>query len=373
MYRDKLIKYLDEQIVDRDVLAVYEKANAYRWVSIALIMLAILCVAYVSITIGPVGVSVKEAHQIILHHILPSHFESVNPMVDGIVWKVRMPRLLSGMMVGFGLAISGAVMQPILRNPMATPYTLGISSAAGFGAALAIGFGRNLGGGLVSVIGCAFAFALIIVMLIALVAKRKDITPETIILTGIALSYLFNAGIQLLQYLVDPIYTKEMVFWLAGSLYKGNWTNLGYISIAVVVFSSILIYQSKELNSISVGDEVAQSLGVDVERIRLTMMITASLLTAVLVAFTGTIGFVGLVAPHITRMILGGDNKFVVLGSGLTGAFLLMGSDIIAMNVISPTILPIGVVTAFLGVPLFLYLIFRAKRGKCNGRKNRRS
>ena len=350
--------------MDHSILAAYEKQNFRKVLFVALILILIIISALIAITIGPIKMTLEDSLHVVFHHILPFFFEAPNSLVDGVVWQVRVPRVLTGFMVGFGLAISGAVMQPILRNPMATPYTLGISSAAGFGAALVIGFGGSLVSGASMLVVSAFAFSLLVVMIITTISKWKSATPEIIILTGIALSYLFNAGIRLLQYLVDPIYTKEMVFWLAGSLYKGNWENLLYISIAVFILSAYLIYKSKELNAMSAGDEVATSVGINVSRTRINLLIASSMLTAVLVSFTGTIGFIGLVAPHITRMILDGDNVFVVIGSGFVGAFLVIISDIIALNIIAPTSLPIGVITAFMGVPLFLYLIFRMKRGK---------
>jgi iron complex transport system permease protein len=356
---------MEEQIINDEILRAYEHQKLRKRLFLILMLIGMVVLVFIAVTIGPIEMAIGDAYKIIASHLFPSWLSPTESVLDGIVWKVRFPRVLTGLCVGFGLAISSAVMQPVLRNPMATPYTLGISSAAGFGAALAIGLGEGLGVGTMSIMASAFLCSLFVVAVIAAVSKWKRATPEVIILTGIALSYFFNAGIRLLQYVVDPIYTKEMVFWLAGSLYKGNWENLTYIFFAVLVFSIYLIYKSKELNAISAGDEVAKSIGVNVDQTRGILMIVGSVLTAILVSFTGTIGFIGLVAPHITRMILKGDNNFVVVGSGLVGAFLLVLSDMVAMNIMAPTVLPIGVITAFMGVPLFLYLIFKMKGGKC--------
>lgn len=363
MNKENVIGGLNEMSVEQDVLFLYEKGiEKKRWM-LLITFLLLLLVCLFAITIGPLEMTMNEAYQVVAHHLLPSLIETPSAIIDGIVWSVRVPRVLTGLLVGFGLAISGAVMQPVLRNPMATPFTLGISSAAGFGAALVITFGKNFSIGSSSLVISAFAFSSLVVLIIVFISKWKNATSEIIILTGIAMSYLFNAGIRLLQYVVDPILTKEMVFWLSGSLYKGNWENLLFIFISVVVLSSVLIIKSKDLNAISVNDEVAKSVGIDAEKTRLTLMVVASLLTAVLVSFTGTIGFIGLIAPHIARMILGSDNMFVVIGSGMIGALLVVVSDILALNIIAPTVLPIGVITAFMGVPLFLYLIFKMKRG----------
>lgn len=353
-----------EELFHQDILRAYDQMRRKKWWRIMMLFIILLTACVVAVVTGSLEMTLDDICQVVGSHLLPNHFRPVEAIIDGVVWRVRIPRVITGLFVGYGLAVSGAVMQPVLRNPMATPFTLGISSAAGFGAALAITLGSAFSIGVYALILSAFFFSIVVVVLIVLISKWKKATSEIIILTGIAMSYLFNAGIRLLQYIVDPILTKEMVFWLSGSLYKGNWDNLIYIVVSVVGLSGVLMIQSKNLNGISINDDVAKSIGINPEKTRLTLMVISSLLTAVLVAFTGTIGFIGLVAPHITRMILGNDHELVVIGSGIVGAVLVVVSDIVALNIIAPTVLPIGVVTAFMGVPLFLYLIFSMKRGR---------
>ncbi len=358
-----VLDYLDGSSYDAVILEKYEKSAKLKTFFVCLLVFAILMIGLIAVTIGPLDISVADSYKVILSHIFPSSPSVAEAITDNTVWQVRLPRVLSAVFVGFGLAVSGAVMQPALKNPMASPFTIGVSSSAGFGASLAIAMGASIGSMAVNVIGYAFLFSMLSVLVILFISKLKNSAPEVIILSGIALSYLFRAGTTLLQYFVDPVYTKQMVFWLSGSLYKGNWENLAYIFPVVVVLSAFLILKSKDLNSISSGDETAKSVGINVERTRLVMLIAATIMTATVVSFMGAIGFIGLVAPHIVRLAIGADNRFVVIGSGFAGAFLLVVSDIIAMNIMSPISLPIGVITSFMGVPLFLYLILKMKKG----------
>ena len=358
-----VLDYLEVNSYDNSILEEYEKRSKHKTLFIFLLVFAIILVGMIAVTIGPLKISVSDSYKVIISHIFPSVASVPDTIKDNTIWQVRLPRVLAGILVGFGLAISGAVMQPVLKNPMASPFTLGVSAAAGFGASLAIALGASVGSSTISVIGYAFLFSMLSVTVILFISKIKNSSPEVIILTGIALSYLFNAGITMLQYFVDPIYTKQMVFWLSGSLYKGNWENLAYICPVVVILSVFLIIKSKDLNAISSGDETAKSVGINVERTRLVMLVVSTVLTATVVSFMGAIGFIGLVAPHIVRLVIGADNRFVVIGSGFAGAFLLVVSDIVAMNIISPVALPIGVITSFMGVPLFLYLVLKMKKG----------
>jgi len=357
------LDYLDANSYDCEILNEYERSVKNKTLFIILLICAIAVISLIAVTIGPLKISVSDSYKVIISHIFPSVSSAADSITDNTIWQVRLPRVVAGVLVGFALAISGAVMQPVLKNPMASPFTLGVSSAAGFGASLAIALGASFGTASINVIAYAFAFSMFSVMVILLISKLKNSMSEVIILTGIALSYLFNAGTTMLQYFVDPIYTKQMVFWLSGSLYKGNWENMAYICPVVVVLSVLLVIKSKDLNSISSGDETAKSVGINAERTRLIMLVVSTIMTATVVSFMGTIGFVGLVAPHIVRMVIGADNRFVVIGSGFAGAVLLVLSDIVAMNIMSPVALPIGVITSLMGVPLFLYLILRLKKG----------
>jgi iron complex transport system permease protein len=253
-------------------------------------------------------------------------------------------------------------MQGVLRNPLADPYMLGVASSAGFGASLAILAGAGIFGGQYMIIGNAFIFALLCSALILGLSSRKGSTPGTMILTGFAMMFLFSALTTLLQYFAESEAVRAAVFWMIGDLGKASWEKLAVVAAVTVCCVPLLIWKSWDLNIMGAGDESAKSLGVRVERVRIVIMVVASLMVSSIVSFTGTIGFVGLVAPHVSRMVIGGDNRYLLPASGLVGAALLLLADTVARTVMAPVILPVGVVTAFLGVPLFVYLIM--KRGR---------
>lgn len=351
-------------VVDIATHDIGEKYTKYVGRKIAfifsLLLLTIILIG-VAATLGIIEISVIDVYSAILHRFFPDHFE-VSELTSNVVWNIRLPRILMGIFAGMGLGIAGAVMQVVLKNPLASPYTLGMASSAGFGAALAIIFGHGfLGNWLVA--GNAFIFALLSSLIIVGIAKMRGATPEVMILTGIAIMYLFSACTTLIEYFADPDAVKEVVFWMVGSLGRATWEKVTFLFFVLVISIPILFWKSWDLNVMGAGDEAAKSLGVNVEHIRTVTMIIASLIVASIIAFTGSIGFIGLVAPHIIRMVIGGDNRFVMAGSAILGGLLLAGADVVAQHIIPPVIIPIGVMTAFMGVPLFLYLIMRRRRG----------
>lgn len=349
--------------LDSEILKDYMKFNNKKRIFIIFMIAIIVLFGLFAITVGPLDITILDAYKVIIYKLLPDIIKAPKDSIIGVVWLVRVPRILTAIIVGFALAIAGAVIQPALRNPMASPFTLGLSSGAGFGAALAIILGKSIGFGTYSIIANAFFFSLITSVIILSISRLKGTTPEMMILMGVALSHLFSAGITMLQYFADSLLVAEVLFWMVGSLSKGTWDTLKIITPIIVIGSIFLIIKSKDLNFISAGDDEARSLGVDVEKTRIILLVIASLVISTTICFTGSIGFVGLIAPHITRLIGGGDNNFVVPVSGLVGAFLLLVSDFIAMNIIAPITIPIGVMTSFLGVPIFIYLIIKRKRG----------
>ncbi|MFZ3111377.1 FecCD family ABC transporter permease [Methanothrix sp.] len=296
----------------------------------------------------------------IFHQLMPDHFASTE-LADTIVWNIRLPRALFGIVAGASLAVGGCILQGILKNTLASDYTLGIAQGAGFGAALAIIFGSGLIKGEYLIVGNAFLFSLLPTFFIFGMSRYKRATPETLILAGIAMMSLFGAAIILVQFFGSSDAVTAVVFWMFGDLGKATWDKLIPMSLMMIFCMPYLISKSFELNVMGAGDESAKSLGVNVERSRVIMMLITSLMISSVVCFTGAIGFVGLVGPHIARMIIGGDNRFLIPAAGLFGAILLVGSDMVATQVISPTILPVGVVTSFMGVPLFIYLIMKSK------------
>ena len=279
----------------------------------------------------------------------------------GIIWQLRLPRIVMAILVGFGLALGGTLFQAILRNPLASPHTLGLGSSAGFGAVMAIIFGAGINNSYL-VAGSAFGFTLIAAFFILLIAKLKNASPETMILSGIALMFLFSSLTSLLQYLGSMEKVQEIVFWFFGSLSKVGWPEIGLAAAMILLPFPILLKSSWDLNLLAAGDESAKALGVNVERLRMTVVVLASLITAGSICFTGVIGFVGLVSPHITRMIIGSDHRFLLPGAALTGAVLVLLADTLGRTLWSPQVIPIGIVTSFIGVPFFFYLIMQRKR-----------
>ena len=355
---------IDSLIKGVEIKEQYKKYIGRRVGFILMLIPVVVLLIGISSSLGSADVSLRDVYTSIINKLFPGSFET-NWLAEVCVWKLRLPRILMGLLAGIGLGAAGCVMQGTLRNPLADPYMLGIASAAGFGASLAILFGTGIIGflgGQYLVIGNAFIFALLCSGIILGLSSKKGATPESMILTGIAMMFLFSAMTTLLQYFAEAEAVKAAVFWMVGDLGKSSWEKLGIVAVVTAVCIPLLIWKSWDLNIMSSGDESAKSLGIKVEQTRIIIMVVSSLLVASIVCFTGTIGFVGLVAPHICRMVIGGDNRFLVPASALVGAVLLVLSDTVARTIMSPVILPVGVVTAFLGVPLFIYLIMRKRR-----------
>jgi iron complex transport system permease protein len=290
-----------------------------------------------------------------------------------IIWNIRLPQALTSMVAGAGLAAAGAAMQSILRNPLGSPFTLGISHAAAFGAALSV---MILGGGMMtsSSVGAvqitnpylttaaAFLFSIAAAGVIIAVARLRGATPEVMVLTGVALGAFFSAGTMFLQFFADDVQLAAMVFWTFGDTARASWRELATMTIATLVITAFFFANSWNYNAIDTGDETAKGLGVRVERVRMVGMMLASVLTAVIVSFLGIIGFVGLVVPHMVRRIIGSDHRFLLPATVLGGALLLLVSDTVARLLLAPHLLPVSVLTAFMGAPVFLWLILRGGR-----------
>jgi len=298
---------------------------------------------------------------------------SESKRVGIIVWNIRLPQVLSAIVAGAGLSVAGAVMQSILRNPLGSPFTLGISHAAAFGAAFAVmilGTGTmastNVGAVTISnpyvTTGMAFLFSMLASFFIIAIARMRGASPETMILAGVALGSLFTAGTMFLQFFADDMQLAAMVFWTFGDVARASWKELSVLAAVTLVASLYFILNAWNYNAVDAGDETAKGLGVRVERVRLLGMLTASLVTAVIVSFLGIIGFVGLVCPHIVRYLIGGDNRFLLPATAVTGAVLLLVSDTAARLMLSPHLLPVSILTAFMGAPVFILLIVKGRR-----------
>lgn len=294
-----------------------------------------------------------------------------SPRVDAIVQGIRLPQALTAAVAGGGLAVAGVVMQAILRNPLGSPFTLGISHAAAFGAAFAVMLGSGLttsGRTAVTIINpyatttAAFLASLVASAAIIAISRLRGAKPETMVLTGVALGALFTAATMFLQFFASDVQLAAMIFWTFGDTARASWSELGAMSVVTLGCYLYFWTNSWSYNAIDAGEETARSLGVRVERVRMTGMFLASLVTAVLIAFLGIIGFVGLIVPHMFRRLIGADHRFLLPASLGGGALLLVLSDTAARMVLMPHLVPVSVLTAFLGAPTFLWLIIRGRR-----------
>lgn len=277
----------------------------------------------------------------------------------GVVWELRLPRMLMAVIIGVSLACGGTLTQSVLRNPLASPFTLGIASGAGFGASLAIwlGYGSRL-----SVAVGAFACSLGTSLVILAVARMRGARPETLILTGIAVMYFCSALTSLLQYLSPMDKVHAILFWLFGSLARSGWPEVG-VAICFLVPSLVWsVQRAWDFNTIPAGDDTAQTLGVSVDQLRIQAILCSSAMTAGAICFTGTIGFIGLVGPHMARMLVGTDHRVLIPAASLIGVTLVLGADVLGRAVAAPVVIPIGIVTSFLGVPFFVWLLMRQRR-----------
>jgi len=338
---------------------LYEKITWRKYVLLVLFAVTCMLMLIIDVSTGPAQLPISEVFLTIMS---PNHSDLTTHV---IVWVIRLPMALMAIAVGAALAIAGAEMQTILDNPLASPYTLGVSAAAGFGAALALvlGVGVIPYTETVLVPVNAFFFSTLTCLLILFISKIRGVSAETMVLAGIALLFLFNSLLALLQYLASEEELQAVVFWLFGSLLKATWPKLGVATSILLVTTPLLLKDAWKLTALRLGDEKAKSLGLNVERLRLKVFIRISVLTAAAVCFVGTIGFIGLVGPHIARMLVGEDQRFFLPLSAFAGAVLLSGSSIGSKLIVPGAIFPIGIVTSFIGVPFFLSLILLKRRG----------
>lgn len=343
----------------------YEKYTGKKFALGIFLLIALFLVVLYSINTGSMQLTPLE----IIQTVMGKSEESSRV----VLFRIRLPRIIGAIVAGCGLSLAGCVMQNNLRNPLASPSTLGISNAAAFGANLAIiVFGAgSVGNTTLSplalynpyiVASCAFAFSMISMTVILMLAKLKAFSSESIVLSGVALGSLFTASTTLLQYFAEDVKIAVAVFWSFGDLGRASWREVLILSIVVALAFTYFLLKRWDYNALDAGEESAKALGVDVERVRMGSMFMASLITAVCVSFLGVIGFIGLISPQIIRKIIGNDHRFLIPLSGILGSLILLISDTIARTLISPIILPVGAITSFFGAPLFLYLLLRGNQ-----------
>lgn len=351
-------------------LLVYNQYLRRKRIALVAALIVTLAAALYSLGIGSIPISLPD-----IFAVLTGGGEK---MQRTAIMNIRLPRAVTAILVGSALAAAGAVMQCVLRNPLASASSLGVSQGAAFGAALGI---VAFGGGVVNsanattaitinnpyiVTLCAFVFGMVSTVVVVLISQlKKNVGPAGLILAGTALSSLFSGASTILQYFADDTKLGAIVFWTFGNLGSTNWSELAILLAALLAAMLYFLFNRWNYNAMESGADTAKSLGVNTRAVMLVSMGICSLLAAVAVSFVGIISFVGLVAPHIIRKFVGNDYRYLIPGSAVVGALLLVLADLVSRTVMAPVILPIGALTSFLGAPMFLFLLF--KGGKKNG------
>lgn len=335
---------------------LYNRLNRKNY----LILLALIVICCVTCVVDILTAAASPTYRLTAEEVIDCllHPDAAARGTYVIVIRMRLPIALMALVIGFSLGTAGAVMQTILHNPLASPYTLGVGTAAGFGASLAI----VLGLGSVATSGLAFVFAMLICMMIY-VMGRNNINSGSLVLSGIACLFLFQALQALLQYWASEDQNQSIVFWSFGSLQRTDWYKLAITAIMAAVSAPLIFLDAWKYTALTLGDEKAASLGVNVTHLKIKAFFLISLMAAVSVCFTGSIGFIGLAGPHIARMLAGEDQRFYMPISALCGAALLSSASVISKILQPGSVFPIGIVTSIIGVPFFFSLVFRSNRG----------
>ena len=351
--------------MSKDALKAYAEMKRKNLLLIAALFAAVVIAAFFATFAGQAGLSFSET--------AGAFFGMGDDANVRIVWYVRMPRIISAVVVGFGLAISGHIMQTVLQNPLASPASLGTSNAAVFGADLAIVCGAGSFAGTAgnlnvsdpsAIAAVAFVFALATTMCIVALSRFKNFSPTTVILLGVAATSLFTALTTLVQYLATDETLAAAVYWSFGDLSRASYKRIIMIAACVLPSFAVFFAFRWKYNAMINGDEVAKSLGVGVSALRIVSLTLASLITAVCVSFVGVIGFVGIVCPQLMKIFVGSDSRYLLPASGLVGALLLILSDTLARCLVPGMSLPVGAVTAVIGTPVFVWILLR-RRGIC--------
>lgn len=352
-------------MIPRTLTEGYFRRNRGKVALLLGLVFALPVVFCISISLGATSISFWDTLSILCG--FPADERSMR-----IVLNIRLPQAVAAILVGAGLGISGTTMQAVLRNPLCSPFTLGISSAAAFGAALMLLLGgvKNLspdhmifnGEHSSSMVALgAFAWAVITMGVVLFLGRVQGTRSETMILMGVALNSLFTAGLMLLQYIADESRLAAIVYWTFGDTARANWNTILVIFLCVAPVSLWFLFQSWNYNALVFGEETAQGLGVSVRKLRVLTLLLSSFLAAIMVSLLGIIGFVGLVVPHLSRLCIGSDHRFSLPCSLLLGAILLLSADAAARWVLAPRLLPVSILTAFIGVPVFLALLLKRK------------
>lgn len=344
-----------------DPLSRWRVRAAQRAVAASAAALLLLILVLGDLATGPSGMGLGE-----IWHTLKAGPQGADRAAAAIMFQIRLPQTAMALIVGAALGLAGLLMQTILANPLASPFTLGFSAAAGFGAALAIMFGSALALPLPPHFltpACAFMATLAATGIVWMVGRLKGTQPEVLVLAGIAVMFFFQSLLSLLQFLASPEVLQQIVFWLFGSLLKANWTAVQVSGAILLLCLPVIARDVWALTALRLGEANAESLGLDVAVVRRRAFLTTAALTAAAVSFTGTIGFVGLIAPHVARALVGEDHRIALPVSALAGAMIIVSASIVGKLLSSGAAIPVGIITAVAGIPMLLAVILRHEGG----------
>lgn len=335
----------------------YRKIHVRSTAFLAALLLVLIVSAACSLRAGSYATPLSE--------LLKGIFgRASDPKINIVVRNNRLPRICTAIIAGAGLGVTGCILQAILHNPLASASTLGVSQGAGFGAAFAI-IVMNLSGAGAGIPLFAFAGSMAVALLILGLSRFRQISPEGIVLAGVAISSMFTGATTLLQYFADEVQLASLVFWTFGDLGSPKWGDIRFMAVVTIASGIYFFFHRWDFNALLSGAETATSIGINVRRLTIINMILCCFTASTIVSYIGLISFIGLVAPHMVRQVVGNNHVYLIPGSMLAGAVLLLLGDLFARVVISPVILPIGAITSFLGGPLFLYLLFKGSKKSC--------
>ena len=348
----------------KEFIPLYRKFVSKKIAYCLLLLLSLCALLVIAPVFGQFKIPVGEVYDIIITHIVGGTVENYGK--DLAVWGIRLPNAITAVVVGFALGTCGAVMQSLLRNPLADPYTMGISSGASLGAAVFFVLGISVIpflSGDYAMIANAFILSLIPTAIAIIISCFRRMSTTAIILAGIAVMYTFGAITSTIMLIANPTQLSQVYMWNLGNIGTGSWERIGLIVVLVTVCTVILMAASRRIDILAGSDDMAKTVGMNPMICRMSLMVLVSLIVAVIVSFTGTIGFIGLVGPHLARIFVGSSSRHLIPASGLTGAMLLLISQCIAINLGS---LPIGVITSLIGCPVFLVLLIRQRHSEWN-------
>ena len=342
---------------DTSIRTRYARAEGRRIVLILMAILVLAALVLLDLLTGPSGMSLADLSQAFM-----AGPAGEDRTAATILWQIRMPQTVMGVIVGACLGIAGLQMQTILANPLASPFTLGFSASAGFGAALAIMYGGwiPLPSFLVIPIS-AFIMTLVACAIIYVIAIWRGATPEMLVLSGIAVLFFFQSLQSLLQFMASPEVLQQIVFWLFGTLLKANWTSVSVSGLILVICLPFVLRDIWNLTAMRLGDANAASLGLNLQAMRQRTFIIVALLTSAAVCFVGTIGFVGLIAPHVSRAVIGADHRYAIPLSAITGSIILISASVLGKMLSPGTAIPVGIITAIAGIPMLMAVILSHK------------